>query len=972
MTTVRTEDLAGTIDRRAARAAGIVDRELAALIGEFGTIPDPDTVRELITEALAPWSRRLAEQTARSISRQLGAPIGATATNVAARTARLVDGIVEEFASVLARQLGEAFVGLDPDTLRTASAVEALQQVDAKKRVRGLYGDMLNSVAQVSTDLAVRATGASGTKRWQTMDDDRVRDAHLPLHGATVGLDEAFDMAGYPAAAPGDPGLPIGLRIGCRCHLEFEVDLAETALTAAAAGSPQMSGAMLCLIPDQAVEIGILDGEPVDRLHLTLAYLTPDWQALSSEQVQELIDGLFEIAGTWPTLQHNTDGRMPVPLPAELHSVAYPFGADDAAVWLTQGPGLTALHDLTHELADRVLGPGGPWAKFPTFFPHVTAAYSPTPEQLEQIHALIGTGITFSGIELRMGGVSITAPFLRPDNRPEVAPMPTLTLDVPDDFDRDALARYILGRTGDPPIVLAETTDGTTEVTTTGLLSATADGKTLPDIVVPMTFTLGEDGSITRTDDGALVGKVDDALRRRLAGGSSLEGLSVEVDDPLLRQIGERFLIEETDDGLARWEGILVVEGSPTGDGRFIEPGALTHRDLPLPLMGMDRNPEGGAGHDGAELIGSIEWIERRGSEIWGGGRIDLGSDEGRKFYRLLQEGWIRGISVDLDSVVAVFVEATEQVRMQRARIMGATVTPFPAFAEAGVTDVDGPDPDALAASAGRPIWTDLGIVQVEDGRVALVAASGPAPVDPPEAWFQRPEFTDDELCRAVRVTPEGRIYGYAAEWKGCHIGFSNRCVRPPKSRTGYRQFRTGHVITSEGAEVLTGPLVMDTVHPDLRAVASDAMAHYADTSCAVADVVMGEDRHGIWFSGALRPDVDDYQVRALRGSEVSPDWRRVDGALEAVALLVVNVSGYPVAGLAASGGIATDDNGDVLTFVPASAPAGEAEAADELGEVKELVARLSDELAALRPTAEELRLERAQAALEELATVGA
>jgi len=49
------------------------------------------------------------------------------------------------------------------------------------------------------------------------------------------------------------------------------------------------------------------------------------------------------------------------------------------------------------------------------------------------------------------------------------------------------------------------------------------------------------------------------------------------------------------------WEGVLVVEGSPTGDGRQFSEGALTWAELPLPLKWQEREADG---HDGAVIVG--------------------------------------------------------------------------------------------------------------------------------------------------------------------------------------------------------------------------------------------------------------------------------------------------------------------------------------------------------------------------------
>ena len=80
-------------------------------------------------------------------------------------------------------------------------------------------------------------------------------------------------------------------------------------------------------------------------------------------------------------------------------------------------------------------------------------------------------------------------------------------------------------------------------------------------------------------------------------------------------------------------------------------------------------------------------------------------------------------------------------------------------------------------------------------------------------------------------------------------------------------------------------------------------MKHYDDTLSAVADVSAGEDSYGIWVSGSLRPDATALQVRALRASAPSGDWRPINGALELVAVCQVNVPGFPVARAMVAGG---------------------------------------------------------------------
>jgi GNAT superfamily N-acetyltransferase len=57
--------------------------------------------------------------------------------------------------------------------------------------------------------------------RWVTQRDERVRPAHAATDTDTIPLGSTFTVGGYPARFPGDPNLPIGLRINCRCFLAW-------------------------------------------------------------------------------------------------------------------------------------------------------------------------------------------------------------------------------------------------------------------------------------------------------------------------------------------------------------------------------------------------------------------------------------------------------------------------------------------------------------------------------------------------------------------------------------------------------------------------------------------------------------------------------------------------------------------------------------------------------------------------------
>lgn len=363
----------------------------------------------------------------------------------------------------------------------------------------------------------------------------------------------------------------------------------------------------------------------------------------------------------------------------------------------------------------------------------------------------------------------------------------------------------------------------------------------------------------------------------------------------------------------AEWTGLLVIEGLASGDGRLIDPGALSWRNLPLPLMMQTKNPEGQSDpHAGAELCGSIVHIEREDdTKIRGWGKFDIGP-AGREAKRLYEASMLRGVSVDLDMAAMEYragdgspvnFEEMDPLEMLMGnpgeiqavtdgRIMGATLTPFPAFQEAQL--------EALVASGGdHPAIWSMPIGHDLEALVASAAISEEIPASPPVEWFSAPDLSGPT---PLRVSPEGRITGHVATWGSCHIGRRERCVSVPRSSDpAYRHFRTGQVLTAEGALVNTGPIYLDGGHAPLKLGAQGAKDWMAETGAAVADVAVYEDPHGIAVAGALRPAATPEQVRALRASDISPDWRSIKGNLEMVGLVSVNTSGFVVPALVAS-----------------------------------------------------------------------
>lgn len=166
----------------------------------------------------------------------------------------------------------------------------------------------------------------------------------------------------------------------------------------------------------------------------------------------------------------------------------------------------------------------------------------------------------------------------------------------------------------------------------------------------------------------------------------------------------------------------------------------------------------------------------------------------------------------------------------------------------------------------------------------AKVAAA--VPDEPPREWFTDPGLTGPTK---IRVTDEGRILGHIAAWNSRHAAYPD--VPPPRNRDKtYSKFHRHPVRVAGGGVVKTGPLATGGHTSTDPAVSMQSVqAHYDDPRFVVGDVVCGEDEHGIWVSGALRPGCSPFQVMLADRYSFSGDWRHG----ELLAACSVSVPGF-------------------------------------------------------------------------------
>ena len=423
-----------------------------------------------------------------------------------------------------------------------------------------------------------------------------------------------------------------------------------------------------------------------------------------------------------------------------------------------------------------------------------------------------------------------------------------------------------------------------------------------------------------------------------------------EVNENTYKSEGAKFVIP-----------LVIPEGMESGDGRIFKKGAIEVRDLPLPLLWQIKT---GTGHDGSVVVGRIDHMEQTDQGIGNAyGVFDTGT-YGKEAERLVREGFIRGVSADMDKFEAQEEEAEEaaadaetgekpkqlkkdRIVINKARVMAVTIVPKPAFQECQIS---------LAADEGEVSQEETMIpdgIYIEDvdpsDAEAIVASgmiAGAIPNEPPKTWFENPKLSGPT---PLTVDDDGHVYGHIAAWHVDHIGMAFG-TRPPRSRSKYGYFHTGVVRTEEGSDVPVGQLTLAGGHASIHASAAEAVKHYDDTASAIADIHAGEDQYGIWVAGALRPGTTPEQIRALRASAPSGDWRPIKGGLELVAICQVNVPGFPIARAMVAGG-------QVMALVAAGANTLAKMRSNPIDELSARIERLeSDKNSALAAQQEDIR----------------
>ncbi|ACF05011.1 capsid maturation protease and MuF-like fusion protein [Mycobacterium phage Nigel] len=333
----------------------------------------------------------------------------------------------------------------------------------------------------------------------------------------------------------------------------------------------------------------------------------------------------------------------------------------------------------------------------------------------------------------------------------------------------------------------------------------------------------------------------------------------------------------------------IAFVGIETSDGRMLATDIeFSVRTPPLPMMWTKQT---GYGHEDAFTVGVIESARVDGDTIRGSGywlntteadeafneashKVSRPSvDLARTEWKLTDED---GNEITEEQWWDMPIDAKVIQTITAAELIGTTMVATPAFG------------DTMIEFSGERETRDAALVAsaAEAFRPRVYAAG----------LFSDPQLTGPTLPTMDSDT--GRIFGHLACFGACHRSIQAECVVAPRSRTGYSMFHTSPAVRlDDGTSLPVGRLTVGSGHAPDHVSGQVAAAHYDTAGTCFALVRVGEDKHGIWFSGVAAPWATAEQIEMGLSAPLSGDWRDFGQGLELVAALAVNTPGFAVRG---------------------------------------------------------------------------
>lgn len=391
----------------------------------------------------------------------------------------------------------------------------------------------------------------------------------------------------------------------------------------------------------------------------------------------------------------------------------------------------------------------------------------------------------------------------------------------------------------------------------------------------------------------------------------------------------------------AKWVAAITAEDpEPVGraDLRIFPPGLFSWMQMPLTAHVMTVLADG---HDGAEvaartdamkrvavadaaaLFPELEFSPTAEVAVVAFGEFDNG-EAGIEAERLVRDRVLRRVSVQPRNVAAEWdcirtgideETGDEWCELGAVRFLAYQIAGFSILDSPGVESTDiriASDDDEAVFEALADLGQGEGLPFTE-GAEPLTASTGlAAQLTPPGAYFPEPDvgpgLTAYTRVQVLAADADGwmRIVGHVAphtpeSQAQCHVDYPDECKVAPVSPTEYGNFLAGIGIPlDDGRMIHPGVVTMSGSHAPLfdrhgqPLSASAALAAYSDQDQVVAYVTSGDDEHGWWISGVIRPDLAPERLLALQAGKLSGDWRWIPGVgLDAIAVHVVNTPGF-------------------------------------------------------------------------------
>lgn len=811
--------------------------------------------------------------------------------------------------------------GLDRFRRRLATSLEKTMQPDGAPT-----DGQVDRIARWASTFAVNSGTTQGAfrrgvrnKRWVTVGDASVRDAHAAANGQVVAIGGAFSVGGVKMGYPGEPVGPPENWINCRCVAMPSTRSGETMSIIATAmqDTPGLdedlpepedrTGALVVLLPAESDPISAASSE--DMAHLTFVWMG---------DVRDLDEGHeASIAGEISSYASIVGG--PVVVPVRERGPLGDEGAD--VVFLEPSESLIALRDGLMETSAEITRAHDAAEQFPEWTPHVTLGYPENIENGPAVGEYDGESVTFDRFGLWLGGVYTEYPFggVVDDEAEE---LPDDDMDEmegefsEDDFVDEVPVHGVLAPEG------IETGDGR------GFRPGALSTRPLP---LPLRLEIVGSHGGNQTSEVVTVGRIDEAWRDEATSMWRFRGVILAAKkhsdlaiESIIDGSGTGVSIDADamavdTEGFSEEDAVAAEAAGKQPTTWFSETQVAGLTIVPIPAFYQAYI---GIGPDFLEDLpeeaqGEIIAASAAAEEDCGcNAATETLSADGETFAPGTKDGpgWITH-PVPTSRIRRYWTQGKGA-----AKIRWKTPGDFTRCERLLRKYVQNPQWLAGLCANMHKEATGIWPGDRRNRRMSLIADGGtPAPVmtlvaagglaaEPdvayPAEWFQNPQF--DRVTPLTIDKETGRIWGHLAQWNVCHIGVAGTCVKPPRSASKYANFLKGVVDTTDG-EQLVGCLTYGIGHANPRMRAAAATAHYDRPEAVVAYVNVGEDKHGIWYSGVLRPGVDRALVDEFRAlGAISGDWRPVGRyGLDLVASVAVNTPGFPVS-IAASGGEVT------------------------------------------------------------------